>query len=240
MENSPNSSGQRMRWWQEDTANTTQKWYSQPSETVPDKVLSQVTEPLELEDELELEARRRAELERNATVIEGSLGNVLSRTRSVLGWVIAFSVLFYPIVGYQVHSWFLALMPLVFIAEYFLIAAMMQKTFAGYKPQIVMSALGLTLDLPYYRIGPVFWDEIKSVRIVNFMGTQGIRIKLKNPKLTYKRSLSIKSGRMAAMTRRSLQITHLEIAMHWFSIPPQEVVAQINRFLPASDPGKVE
>jgi hypothetical protein len=234
MENPPDLSGQRLRWWQDD-APKTQKWYSEPS-PVPVQTTSIPLAPpvLDLEDELEAEALRRAALERDAVLLEGSFANAEPKAFRNFAWIVVPASLFYLAMAALTQHWFLALFPLVFVAEFFLLRSVMRKKFANKKSHIQMSSLGLTVDLPYYRLGPVFWDEIASVSVVNWGITRYVRVKLKDPKKTHKRALTIKPGKMSWMARTSLNMTHIEIVDQWFPESAQEIAARIATFHPAS------
>lgn len=238
METSPDSSGQRLRWWQED-APAPQKWYSEPA-PVPVQTLSTEIVPsvLDLEDELEAEALRRATLERDAVVLEGSFANAEPRAFRNFAWIVGPATLFYLAMAVLTQHWFLAFFPLVFVAEFFLLRKVMRKKFANKKSHITMSSLGLTVDLPYYRLGPVFWDEIASVRVVNWGITRYVRVKLKDAKKTHQRALTIKPGNMSWMARASLNMTHIEIVDQWFPESAQEIAARIATFHPSAVRGK--
>ncbi|MBC7805502.1 MAG: hypothetical protein H7145_05060 [Akkermansiaceae bacterium] len=239
METSPDSSGPRLRWWQEDAPQQTQKWYSEPALN-PSKTVSPFVspQPLSFEEELEAEALRRAALERDAVILEGSYENAEPRTRRNFAWIVGPASLFYFAMAVATQTWFLALFPLLFLAEYLIINALMRKKFAGKKSQLVMSSLGLTVDLPYYRLGPVFWDEIASVRVVNWGIMRYVRVKLKDPKKTHQRALTMKPGTMAWMARFSLSMTHIEIVDQWFPESAQEIAAKIATFDPSLASGE--
>ena len=236
----PDSSGQRLRWWQDTAPKSADKWYSESAPPVTQPLPSQlaIPEPLELADELEAEALRRAALAQDAVLIEGSYAQSLPRTRRMFAWVVGIAFLLYPALAIVTHAWFLALVPLIFIAEYFILTSLMRKKFGKHKSQVVISSLGITVEMPYYRIGPVFWDEIESVRTVNWFFTRFVRIKLKNPKKTHQRALTVKPGAMSAIARWSLNMTHIEIVDQWFAESAQEMTEKIATFLPASEKAK--
>lgn len=234
METPPDSSGQRLRWWHEDGPKQELKWYSEPAlEPVKTGTANLAPQTLDIDDELELEALRRAALERDAVVLEGSYATAEPKARRNFAWVIGPAILFYLAMAALTQHWYLAIFPLIFVAEYSLIRAMMRKKFAGQKSHIAMSSLGLTVDLPYYRLGPVFWDEIASVRVVNYGFMRYVRVKLKDPKKTHQRALTVKPGKMAWMARFSLNMTHIEIVDQWFPESAQEIAARIATFRPA-------
>ncbi|MBC8134733.1 MAG: hypothetical protein H8F28_02465 [Fibrella sp.] len=233
METSSDSSGQRLRWWQEDTPKP-QKWYSDPAlDPVKIDLIPTVSQTLSFEEELEAEALRRTALERDTVVVEGSYTTTISKVRRRLAWIFIPIALMNLTIGILGQSWVNALIPLIFVAEYFLITAIMRKQFATHKPQIALSSLGLTLDLPYYRFGPVFWDEIASVRVVNWWFVRYVSVKLKDPN-THKRALTVKPGALGWLTRFAMSKTHIEIMDQWFPESAEEIAARIATFRPVS------
>ncbi len=238
METSPDSSGQRLRWWQED-APQAQKWYSEPA-LVPAQTATPIPvpqQPLTFEEELEAEALRRTALERDAVVMEGSYANAEPKMRRQFAWLIGLTAPLYLAMAIASQNWILALFPLLFVAEFFILKALIRKSYAGKKSQIVLSSLGLTADLQHYRIGPVFWDEIASVRVVKTGFGSYVRVKLKDAKKTHERALTIKPGPMGWLIRLSLRSTHIEIMDQWFPQSFQEIAAQIAIFRPSSPDG---
>ncbi len=230
----PDSSGQRLRWWQDQPPQATPKWYAQSAPGADHtSAVSLTPEPLELEDELEAEALRRAALEQDVVITEGSYDNLQSHSRRMFAWIIGLALLFYVPMGVISQSWFLALIPLIYIAEYFILTAVMRKTFRGRKFAVKTSSLGLTLDLPYYHIGPIFWNEVKSVRVVNMLLVQVVQVRLKDPKTTLKRALVMRKHFGSRLTRWSLEQSPIEIQARWFGGSATGLAAQIANFRPA-------
>ena len=231
METPSDSSGQRLRWWT-DAAPQTQKWYSEPLAPVEEALSLPATQTLSLEEELEAEAMRRAALERDAVIITGDLASE-SKAQRWDAWALLFALLTNLTVGIISHSWVNMFLSLVLIAEYLLLTAITRKQFAAHKPQVVVSALGLTVDMPYYRIGPVFWSEIASVRVVDLKITKYVQVTLRNPKETFKRSLSVRPSPLGWLIHLTGRGSCIEIADQSFPQSAGEIAATIANFRPA-------
>lgn len=236
MRDSSDMSGQRLRWWQEDPPQTQQKWYREPAlETETFPAPSQVVvQPLTFEEELEAEASRRAELQRDAVVIEGNFVSARRKMGRTFAWIVGPVVLMNLMIAVLVHSWQNAIIPLIFLAEYFLIVAITRQQFRRQKPRLVLSSLGLTMDLPHYRLGPIFWDEIQSVRVVNIGFMTHLVVTLKDPKKTFDRALELMPGPMAWFTRLFMVKRNIEVTDQWFAESSKEIAAQIAAFHPSS------
>ena len=234
METPPDSSGQRLRWWHEPAP--TAKWYSEPVAPAPLQTAPPVVvvAPLSFEDELEAEAMRRVVLEQDAVVIEGD-NTVIQKNQKMLALCMGFSALANLVIGSLSHKWFTMFLGVVMIAEYFWITHILRKQLAAQKPRLTVSSLGLTLQMPFYSIGPVFWNEIAGVRVVNWGIVRFVRVSLKDPKRTLARAMMTKERGWNGINRAIVALSHIEITEPWFASAP-EIAALITTFRPADTP----
>lgn len=195
-----NQGGARLRWWQEEEKTAIPKqnrWYSEPTivqEQSGHQAQAQLVrqEPLDIFEELELEAQRRAELERNSVIIEGDSRLLVKRMRKRWFWTMTPAILINLAIALFAHT-FVPLGTVFFLLiEVFFLDMLMRNVYKKGPPRVITSDLGLTIQLPLSVTGPIFWNEIKSVKVRRVFFQRVLEIQLNDPKAVFQRAYRAK------------------------------------------------
>lgn len=189
---------------------------------------------LDTGDALEAEAARRAAVLKDAVVIEGDTRKFARQLKwsALLLGVIAFFHLFVAVATPSLSMFFLSLL---YIAETWLILHTGRRVAQAPKPHLTISAIGIAFDTPYFGMDQVFWDEIKSVRTINLLGTRYIEIKLKEPEVTCKHTLQthdLPFSGLRGVRRWVCTVFPIQIPGQLFDASAKEIAAQVARFRP--------
>ena len=232
MPTSPDPQQRRLRWWQEESpAASPASLIASPGIQAQAQRAAPPQTELETEDALEAEAVRRTELLKDAVVIQSD-NRKFSRQQMATGALILTVAALQTTSPTHHHLWLHIVQQIFMVLNGGMLIAL--GWWLGRQPptRLTLSRLGVTLENSLYTIGPIFWDEIKTVRVSRILFHRSVVLEMKDPKATYKRAIHAKPAAQKSfwLRPRAILPVPIQIDETFFGVKAGEVMAHIARF----------